>query len=113
MKSDPALVVTVIAGPGAEAQLADCVAAIAAALALHAAPDCLAPGRACDLALQGLDAKSAEATARRAIGGAAIDVLVQPAAGRRKRVFVAELEATMIENEMLDELAHFIGRRAR
>ena len=112
MKSDPALVMTVIAGPGAEAQLADCAAAIADALALRAGPDWLAPGRACDLALQGLDAKSAEVAARRAIGGPAIDVLVQPAAGRRKRVFVADLEATMIENEMLDELADFIGRRA-
>jgi len=112
MKSDPALVMTVIAGPGAEAQLADCADAIAAALALRAAPDWLAGGRACDLAFEGIDATSAETAARRAIGGAAIDLLVQPAAGRRKRVFVADLEATTIENEMLDELADFIGRRA-
>src|SRR4029077_8417709 len=40
------------------------------------------------------------------------DVLVQPAAGRRKRVFVADLESTIIENEMLDELADFVGLRA-
>jgi phosphoserine phosphatase len=113
MKSDPALVMTVIAGPGAEPQLVDSAAAIADALALRAAPDWLAAGRACDLALQGSDAASAEAAARRVIGGAAIDVLVQPAAGRRKRVFVADLEATMIENEMLDELADFVGRRAQ
>jgi phosphoserine phosphatase len=112
MNPDPALVITVIAGPGAEAQLADCAAAITDALALRAAPDWLAAGQACDLMVEGIDAASAQAAARRAIGGAAIDVLVQPAAGRRKRVFVADLEATMIENEMLDELADFIGRRA-
>jgi phosphoserine phosphatase len=111
MNSDSALVMTMIAGPGAEARIADCVAAIAAALPLRTAPDWLAAGRACDLTCQNIDAKSAEAAARRAIGGAAIDVLVQPAAGRRKRVFVADLEATMIENEMLDELADFVGRR--
>jgi phosphoserine phosphatase len=39
-------------------------------------------------------------------------VLVQPAEGRRKRVFVADLESTIIENEMLDELADFVGLRA-
>jgi phosphoserine phosphatase len=111
MNSDPALVMTVIAGPGAEAQLADCIAAIAAALPLRAAPDWLAAGRACDLAVQGIDANPAEAAARRVTGGAAIDVLVLPTTGRRKRVFVADLEATMIENEMLDELADFVGRR--
>src|SRR5207248_4961322 len=36
---------------------------------------------------------------------------VQPAERRRKRVFVADLESTMIENEMLDELADFMGLR--
>ena len=113
MKSDPALVMTVIAGPGAEAQLAGCAAAIAEALALPAAPDWLAAGRACDLSLRGSDAASAETAARLVIGGAAIDALVQPVMGRRKRVFVADLEATMIENEMLDELADFVGRRAQ
>ena len=46
------------------------------------------------------------------IGDAAIDVLVQPAAGRRKRLLVADLESTIIENEMLDELADFVGLRA-
>ena len=54
----------------------------------------------------------AETAARQAIGDAAIDVLVQPAEGRRKRVFVADLESTIIENEMLDELAEFVGLRA-
>ncbi|MGC2411310.1 MAG: phosphoserine phosphatase SerB, partial [Stellaceae bacterium] len=39
-------------------------------------------------------------------------VLVQPSAGRRKRILVADLEATIIENEMLDELADFIGQRS-
>jgi phosphoserine phosphatase len=77
-----------------------------------AEPDWLAPGRACDLLLTGGDAATAEMAARQAIGGAAIDVLVQPATGRRKRVFVADLESTIIQNEMLDELADFVGLRA-
>ena len=101
---------TLIAGRGAEPVLANCVGQIRAALAA-AEPDWLAPGRACDLLLPGGEAARAEAAARQAIGDAAIDVLVQPAAERRKRVFVADLESTIIENEMLDELADFVGLR--
>lgn len=106
------LVMTVIAGPAAAGALSELVAALAAALPLSGTPDWLAPGVACDLCLAGTDWQVAEAAARRAIGGAAIDVLVQPSAGRRKRVLVADLELTIIENEMLDELADFIGRRS-
>src|SRR5712691_5301264 len=104
---------TVIAGPGATGALSDVVAALAASLPLAGAPDWLAPGMACDLHLAGIARQAAEAAARQAIGGGAIDVLVQPAAGRRKRVLVADLESTVIENEMLDELADFVGLRAR
>jgi phosphoserine phosphatase len=106
------LVMTVIAGRGAERVLPDLVAALAPALPLAGAPDWLAPGSACDLPLAGIAGDDAEAAARQAIGDAAIDVLVQPAAGRRKRILVADFEATIIENEMLDELADFIGRRS-
>ena len=102
---------TIIAGSGAEAVLPEVVSTLRAALAAPE-PDWLAPGRACDLLLTDRDAPMAEAVARQAIGDAAIDVLVQPAAGRRKRVFVADLESTIIENEMLDELADFVGLRA-
>src|SRR5437763_10170888 len=105
------LVLTLIAGHGAEALLPGRAAAIGAAL-INGEPDWLAPGRACDLVLRDGDAANAEALARQAIGNAAIDVLVQPAEGRRKRVFVADLESTIIESEMLDELAEFVGLRA-
>ena len=59
-----------------------------------------------------VDREAAELAARRAIGTAPIDVLVQPIANRRKRVLVADMESTIIENEMLDELAEFVGLRA-
>src|SRR5205823_7080948 len=35
------------------------------------------------------------------------------AQGRRKRLLAADLESTIIENEMLDELAEFVGMRAQ
>ena len=40
-----------------------------------------------------------------------IDAVVVPTANRRKRLLVADMELTMIENEMLDELADFLGLR--
>ena len=108
-------VLTLVAGPD-ETALPDVVAALGRALPRAGAPDWLAPGVACDLALADADADAdadeAERTARAAIGEARIDVVVQPGAGRRKRLLVADLEATMIENEMLEELAEFVGLRA-
>jgi phosphoserine phosphatase len=43
----------------------------------------------------------------------ALDGVVVPAAGRRKKLLVADMESTMIENEMLDELADFLGLREK
>src|SRR5207302_3300019 len=88
------------------------VATLSERLPLTGMPDWLAPGIACDLPLADADPVAIDAVARQTIGDAAIDVLVQSAEGRRKRVLVADLESTIIENEMLDELADFVGLRA-
>ena len=40
-----------------------------------------------------------------------LDAVILPAANRRKKLLVADMESTMIENEMLDELADFLGLR--
>jgi phosphoserine phosphatase len=50
---------------------------------------------------------------RAALGGAPIDVVVQKAEGRRKRLFVADMDSTMIGQECVDELADFVGQKAR
>src|SRR5262245_57240045 len=43
----------------------------------------------------------------------AVDAVVVPAEGRRKKLLVADMESTIIENEMLDELAEFLGLREK
>jgi phosphoserine phosphatase len=91
-------IVTLIACPGAEAELRTVIAE------LGGAADWLGPG-ACDV-------RAEEATARAAIGDRPIDIIAQPEAGRRKKLLVADLESTIIENEMLEELADFLGLRA-
>ena len=67
-------------------------------------PDWLAPEIACDLPFDG-PADPVAITA--------IDAVVVPAAGRRKKLLVADMESTVIENEMLDELADFLGLREK
>jgi phosphoserine phosphatase len=105
------MVLTLIAGLRGRSSLPCLILAIAAALETGVEPDWLAPGEACDLVLEAASPARAEQTARALIEGAGIDVLVQPIAGRRKQLLVADLESTIIENEMLDELAERLGIR--
>ncbi|WP_029003138.1 phosphoserine phosphatase SerB [Azorhizobium doebereinerae] len=53
-----------------------------------------------------------EDAVRAAIDGAPVDVVVQLAAGRRKRLFVADMDSTMIGQECIDELADVVGLKA-
>jgi phosphoserine phosphatase len=41
-----------------------------------------------------------------------IDIVVQPAMARRKRLFLADMDSTMIGQECIDELADFVGLKA-
>lgn len=38
-----------------------------------------------------------------------VDAIVQPLAGRRKQLFLADMDSTMIGQECIDELADFVG----
>lgn len=83
----------------------------AARAALPAAPggtSWLAEAMACDIPFEG-DAKAAEAAARAALKAAKIDLAVQPAEGRRKKLLVADMDSTIIEQECIDELAAEFG----
>lgn len=46
------------------------------------------------------------------LGGAAIDVVIQPTEGRRKTLLLADMDSTMIGQECIDELADFAGLKA-
>ncbi|MGK2742323.1 phosphoserine phosphatase SerB [Tepidicaulis sp. LMO-SS28] len=100
-------VLTLIGSP-AQALTEDHAAEAARALNLGA-PDWLAPGMACDFALDTGDIKAAEDAARAALNGAAIDVVAQPLAHRRKKLLVADMDSTIIEQECIDELADAVG----
>jgi phosphoserine phosphatase len=46
---------------------------------------------------------------RAARGDLPIDIVVQPIATRRKKLFLADMDSTMIGQECIDELADFVG----
>ena len=49
---------------------------------------------------------------REARGDFPIDIVVQPQALRRKKLFLADMDSTMIGQECIDELADFVGLKA-
>src|SRR5882724_465927 len=61
---------------------------------------------------EGRDIKAIEARLRKARGDLPIDIVVQPAAFRRKKLFLADMDSTMIGQECIDELADFAGLKA-
>jgi phosphoserine phosphatase len=53
-----------------------------------------------------------EARLREVRGDLPIDIVVQPEAVRRKKLFLADMDSTMIGQECIDELADFAGLKA-
>jgi len=58
------------------------------------------------------DVKAVETRLRAARGDLPIDIVVQPIATRRKKLFLADMDSTMIGQECIDELADFAGLKA-
>src|SRR5262249_15618314 len=76
----------------------------------------LDPGLALDIPFTPPDESDTRVMAgqlRAALGSARIDVVVQHAARRRKRLLLADMDSTMIGQECIDELADFVGQKAR
>ncbi|MFC3674379.1 phosphoserine phosphatase SerB [Ferrovibrio xuzhouensis] len=68
--------------------------------------DWLDPGVACDIPFDNVAPAEAEAAARTALRGMPVDVLILKPENRRKQALVADMESTIIRNEMLDEMAY-------
>ncbi len=77
------------------------------------APDWLASDEAVDLPFSGLAPDQADAAARAALAGQAVDVIATAATGRRKRLLIADMDSTIVTTETLDELAGQAGIKDR
>jgi len=85
------------------------LSAVREVLPQSAAPVWLAPGKAADIAFDGLSEAEAARRAREVLNDAAVDLVGQAAAGRRKKLLVADMDSTMVIGETLDELAAHAG----
>jgi len=107
------LVATLIANPSQPAVTDEVVALAVRALGQETEQTILARGIAADLIVPGAtDAKAVEAILRQALEDYSIDIVVQPSAHRRKRLFLADMDSTMIGQECIDELADYVGLKA-
>lgn len=79
--------------------------------ATPASPDWLAEGQALEIPFEGTDSRRALDALRSAFPDRPFDIAVLPARGRRKKLLVADMESTIIAEEMLDELADSLGLR--
>ena len=74
----------------------------------------LADGVACDIALKDTTSRDEALMKLRAvIGDMPVDVAVQDAETRRKKILIADMDSTMIGQECIDELAAEVGLKDR
>ncbi len=75
----------------------------------------LAAGVASEIGFAGAGRARAEVTAdlRRVVAGLPVDVAVVPIAHRRKKLLLADMDSTMIQQECIDELADYVGLKAQ
>ncbi|WP_311028408.1 phosphoserine phosphatase SerB [Mesorhizobium koreense] len=103
------LIATLISSPG---RLTPAIGTMAMEAVSASAIGWLAERTACEFALpEGADAETAELRLREALAAEPVDIVVQPAGGRRKRILIADMDSTMIDQECIDELADEIGMK--
>ncbi|BCH31974.1 phosphoserine phosphatase SerB [Mesorhizobium sp. L-8-10] len=103
------LVATLIARPERRS-LSLALANRATAAAGASAIDWLDEAVACDLALpDDAVATDVERRLRDSLAGEQVDIVVQDIATRRKKILIADMDSTMIDQECIDELADEIG----
>ncbi|QJU60352.1 phosphoserine phosphatase SerB [Sphingomonas sp. AP4-R1] len=103
------LIATLIASePGLAArEIETARAALAGVGGIAGEAEWLEVGLAADLPLARIDAGAGRAALEGLLPG--VDVIVQPRAGRAKRLLVADMDSTMITIECIDELADYAG----
>jgi phosphoserine phosphatase len=108
------LVATFVSNPKTPALTDALIARAAQALGLEGQTQWLAKDHAADFIFESANAPRAWADAfRGAVEPYPVDVIVQPVAGRQKKLFLADMDSTMIGQECIDELADFVGLKEK
>jgi len=108
------LVATLICNPASPSLDSTLIEAARAILPGAGAARWLFDGVAADIPFSNPEDRSAVVKRLRgALGDLPVDVVVQPEIGRRKRLFLADMDSTMIGQECIDELADLVGVKPR
>ena len=108
-------VLTLVSSPGRPVLDEALLHEISAHLPSPADPVWLAEGLAADIPFAPMGAADNRRIAdglRMELGDLPVDIFVQAKAHRRKRLFLADMDSTMIGQECIDELADFVGKKA-
>ncbi|NGN40926.1 phosphoserine phosphatase SerB [Mesorhizobium sp. CGMCC 1.15528] len=106
------LVATLISHP-AQSRLSQSLANMASQAVGASSVRWLSEKIACDIALpNSISADEAQSKLRAALDGEPIDIVVQESETRRKKILIADMDSTMIDQECIDELADEIGVKA-
>ena len=108
-------VATVMARKGRGEIGASRLAALATVLPESGTPNWLDPGQAVDITFSADPASlpGFHAALDEILAEAKADAVLQPVAGRRKRLLLADMDSTMIQQECIDELADFAGLKVQ
>jgi len=109
-------VVTLVSNPDRSILTSTLVSRVRDCLPNAAESRWLAEGIAADIAFTPSEAEALaglDSAIRHALAGEPVDLFVQVAATRRKRLLIADMDSTMIGQECLDELADFVGQKAK
>ena len=109
-------IATLIGQPGRATIDSNVIGAALAFLPRSGAPRWLSEGEACDIPFASASVDKAALAmlaleVRNAFAGAPVDIVCQPEAGRRKKLVLADMDSTMIEQECIDELADLVGMK--
>jgi len=102
-------ILTLICNPRHTPLSSDMISAAQGLLGACGEPDWLDEGLVCDIPFGDIDPKRAEISIRDHFAGIFVDVAVQRAENRRKRLLIADMDSTIVTGETLDELADFAG----
>jgi phosphoserine phosphatase len=100
-------VLVLIAAPGSEALDGPSIATLRGLLGSE--PRWLGEGEALEFDLQADKGAETEDSVRRLLESRPVDIAVLPRRNRRKKLLVADMDSTIIEQECIDELADFAG----
>lgn len=103
-------VLTIISAPAHPAVDAELVAKIQAAIKVDTDFQWLMEGVACDFVIpKHRDYANLQAELRILLADHRVDMALQPIEGRRKKLLLADMDSTMIQQECIDELADEVG----